>query len=79
MDTSELISAAFWQSKQCHIMANPRDAEAVREAGLLESWSRLQPKLSGHLLFATSGSSGGRKWVALSREALLLSAATVNR
>ena len=60
-------------------MANPRDAEAVREAGLLESWSRLQPKLSGHLLFATSGSSGGRKWVALSREALLLSAATVNR
>jgi O-succinylbenzoic acid--CoA ligase len=79
MDTSELTSAAFWQSKQCQTMVNARDAEAVREAGLLGSWSRLHPELSGHLLFATSGSSGGRKWVALSRDALLASAAIVNQ
>lgn len=79
MDTSELTSAAFWQSKQCHALVNARDAQAVREAGLVESWSRLQPELSGHLLFATSGSSGGRKWVALSRQALLASAAMVNQ
>jgi len=79
METSELISAEFWQSGQCHIMANPGDAAAVKEAGLMESWLKQQPELSRHLLFATSGSSGGRKWVALSREALLTSAAMVNR
>ena len=60
-------------------MANPGDAAAVKEAGLMESWLKQQPELSRHLLFATSGSSGGRKWVALSREALLTSAAMVNR
>lgn len=79
METSELISAEFWQSGQCRIMVNPRDAAAVKEARLMDSWLKQQPELSRHLLFATSGSSGGRKWVALSREALLTSAAMVNR
>ena len=79
METAELISAAFWQSTKCHAMVNARDAESVREADLVESWSGQQSALSGHLLFATSGSSSGRKWVALSRDALLASAAMVNR
>ena len=35
--------------------------------------------LSGHVLFETSGSSGTPKWVALSKPALLASAAAVNR
>ena len=37
------------------------------------------PELRGHVLFETSGSSGTPKWVALSKPALLASAAAVNR
>lgn len=36
-------------------------------------------ELADHALFETSGSSGKPKWVALSKEALLVSAAAVNR
>ena len=35
--------------------------------------------LDGHVLFETSGSSGRPQWLALSKQALLLSAAAVNR
>jgi len=35
--------------------------------------------LNGHVLFETSGSSGPPQWLALSKQALLLSAAAVNR
>ena len=59
-------------------MVNTRDAIAVKEARMVDAWARQQPELSGHLLFSTSGSSGGRKWVALSRQALLASASMVN-
>ena len=76
---NEMTSARFWQSEQCLVMVNPRDPGAVAEAGIIRPWLEQQPALSGHMLFATSGSSGGRKWVALSRQALLASAATVNR
>ncbi len=37
------------------------------------------PELAGHVLFETSGSSGEPKWVALSKGAILASAAAVNR
>ena len=37
------------------------------------------PALAGHVLFETSGSTGEPKWVALSKPALLVSAAAVNR
>ena len=37
------------------------------------------PALAGHLLFETSGSTGEPKWGALSKPALLVSAAAVNR
>lgn len=37
------------------------------------------PELRGHVLFETSGSSGVPKWIALSKTALLASAAAVNR
>ncbi|MBN8459484.1 MAG: AMP-binding protein [Verrucomicrobia bacterium] len=36
------------------------------------------PELAGKVLFATSGSSGRPKWIALTKEALLVSAAAVN-
>ena len=79
MDRSELTFADFWQSEQCQVLANPRDAGALMQARLIEAWARQQPELNGHLLFATSGSSGGLKWVALSRHALLASAKMVNQ
>lgn len=37
------------------------------------------PELAGHVLFETSGSSGVPKWVAISKQALLVSAAAVNK
>ena len=37
------------------------------------------PELGGHVLFETSGTSGNPKWVALSKQALLVSAAAVNQ
>lgn len=37
------------------------------------------PELAGHVLFNTSGSTGDPKWVALSKQALLVSAAAVNQ
>ncbi|MBC8128208.1 MAG: AMP-binding protein [Gloeobacteraceae cyanobacterium ES-bin-144] len=36
------------------------------------------PELRGHVIFETSGSSGTPKWIAISKEALLISAETVN-
>jgi O-succinylbenzoic acid--CoA ligase len=43
------------------------------------AWCEAQEELRGHVLFQTSGSSGAPKWIALSKDALLLSAAAVNR
>lgn len=43
------------------------------------TWARGVPELEGHVLFQTSGSSGRPKWIALSKIALQLSAAAVNR
>ena len=37
------------------------------------------PELAGHVLFETSGSTDAPKWIAISKEALLISAAAVNR
>ncbi|MCP5535175.1 MAG: AMP-binding protein [Akkermansiaceae bacterium] len=79
MDTPEMTSASFWQSDPCRVMANPLDAVAQGEAGLLARWAENIPGLSGHILFATSGSTGDGKWVALSRGALLASARMVNQ
>lgn len=59
-------------------MVNPRDDKSLAEAEKIRPWAQKQEALVGHVLFATSGSSGGSKWVALSREALLTSARAVN-
>ncbi|MEO8616508.1 MAG: AMP-binding protein [Luteolibacter sp.] len=67
MDATLLTSSGFWKD------TTPLAMGAV-PIELLE----LQ-ELSGHVLFETSGSSGTPKWVALSKAALLLSAAAVNR
>lgn len=78
MEATELMTPEFWQSDLCLVMANPRDPDAVEQARIIEEWARYEPALSGHVLYATSGTTGGRKWAALSRDALLASARMVN-
>ena len=78
MDTIDLTSIAFWESDTCEVMVNDRDVTAVAQAEVLRKWCRDNDGLEGHLLFSTSGSTGGGKWVALSRGALLASARAVN-
>ncbi|MES2922847.1 MAG: AMP-binding protein [Verrucomicrobiota bacterium] len=63
MDTALLTSDAFWNDPA------PFAAGEIPDI----------PELAGHVLFETSGSSGKPKWVALSKQALLASAAAVNR
>ena len=63
---------------QCQVMVNDRDPKAMAEAEVIRYWAVEQPELQGHLFFATSGSTGHGRWVALSRAALLSSARVVN-
>jgi O-succinylbenzoic acid--CoA ligase len=63
-----------WQSDESHVLLNPRMPEEER--------ARLQSyvvDLPGHLWLATSGTTGSLKLTALSKEAMLASAAAVNR
>ncbi|MGJ8676019.1 MAG: AMP-binding protein [Akkermansiaceae bacterium] len=79
MDTAYLTSHEFWQSIESHILVNDRDPQAVAESEEIKTWLDSEPRLAAHLLFATSGSTGGSKWVALSRAAILASAKAVNQ
>ncbi len=69
MDATRLIDPAFW--------TNPEPL-AVGDSEMT-AWVRSIVELEGHVLFQTSGSSGTPKWIALSKSALQLSAAAVNR
>lgn len=62
-----------WSSDETHLLLNPRLPEAERRR--LE---RLVPSLRAHVLVATSGTTGSIKLVALSKQAILASAAAVN-
>lgn len=62
-----ILDGAFWEDVR---------PIALSAAGL-ESGFTMAP--DNHLLFATSGSSGDPKWIALSKEALLVSARAVNK
>lgn len=69
-----------WSSGQSLALANP---EWLRGAGLTPAdVDRRLPRLEGHVWMPTSGTSseapGAVRWVALSKEALLASAASVN-
>jgi O-succinylbenzoic acid--CoA ligase len=67
MDATLLTSAAFWRDPTPVAAGNfPREIPSCEA-------------LAGHVLFETSGSSGMPKWIALSKKALLVSAAAVNR
>ena len=67
MDPTLLTSPAFWSDS----------TPAV--AGVFPGVLPDDPRLSGQVLFETSGSSGNPKWIALSKLALQASAAAVNR
>jgi len=62
-----------FQSSTSHLLLNPRMPAEERER--LE---RLVPNLDAHVFVATSGSTGAIKLVALSKQAILASAAAVN-
>ena len=62
-----------FDSSESHVLLNPRLSEDERAR--LEA---LAPKLEGHVFVATSGTTGALKLVALSKRAILASAAAVN-
>jgi len=63
-----------WLSDETHVLLNPRTPEAERRR--LES---MVVPLTGHLWVSTSGTTGALKLTALSKRAMLASAAAVNR
>ena len=66
-----------WDTPSTEILLNPRmpSDEAMRVRSLIDR----APPLAGHVWLTTSGSTGRLKPVALSKRALLVSAAAVNR
>ena len=71
MDDPALID---WTSQESHVLLNPR--MPPEEAARLRS---LVTELEAHIWLATSGTTGALKLAALSKDALLASAAAVNR
>lgn len=69
-----MLSPEFWTSEECHIATNPHRPE---DADGLASWAAGQG-MKGLCLFQTSGSEGTPKWVALTKEAFLVSGRAVN-
>lgn len=67
--------AHIWDTDETEVLLNPRMPEDTRTR-LLAGQASLPP-LTAHVWLTTSGSSG-LKWVALSKDALLASAAAVN-
>jgi len=67
MDATLLTSDGFW------------DATAPVAAGDFSGELPDAAELWGHVLFATSGSTGSPQWIALSKQALLVSATAVNQ
>lgn len=65
-----------WSSAANHLLLNPRLPE--RERARLEELVAAAPPLERHVFITTSGTSGSLKLVALSKQALLASAAAVN-
>ncbi len=66
-----------FEARSTELLLNPRLPEHERER--LTSIHRQLPPLERHVWVTTSGSSGALKLVALSKDALLASAAAVNR
>src|SRR6266851_5614716 len=64
-----------WQSRETHLLLNPRTPAGDRQR--FELLAAAVP-LEAHVWMATSGTTGVQKLTALSKKALLASAAAVN-
>ena len=69
-------NAAFWEDSRPCVLINPKAPYPKHPE--LQHWLENQPDLASHVLFQTSGTESGPKFVALSRRALLASATAVN-
>jgi O-succinylbenzoic acid--CoA ligase len=74
VETPTLDIAAFWESGDTHIAVPPDMAEPTG----LRDFVHSEFGHSGWCLFQTSGTTGERKWAALTKEAFLISAAAMN-
>ena len=70
-----MLGNDFWTSNSCHVAVNPHRAA---DSHGLKMWAEGQG-ISGLCFFQTSGSENTPKWVALSKQAFLISARAVNR
>jgi len=75
METTHLTPAAFWNDAGIHVALPPDRAD---EAAGLREFARDELGAAGWCFFQTSGSEGQRKWVGLTKGALLTSARAVN-
>ncbi len=66
-----------WQSTENHLLLNPRLPREERAS--LEALAAAAPLLEGNVFIASSGTGGSLKLVALSKDAILASAAAVNQ
>ncbi len=67
-----------WTSSQSEILINPR-LSAQEQKEIYDGLKKSPPLPKGHYWLATSGSSGTSKWAALSKDAILASAHSVNQ
>lgn len=75
METTDLSSAAYWESGEIDIRLNPK---RVADASGLHEFLSAECGVESSVVMATSGSSGNTKFVVLPKMALLASARAVN-
>ncbi len=70
---NEHLTEAFWHGEQTHVACSPGESAVG-----LAAWMEPTHGRQGWCLFQTSGTEGQRKWVALTKSAMLVSAKAVN-
>ena len=75
MDTAELMTARFWESRESYVALHPSAPDAAE--GLADFANR-ELGAEGWCFFQTSGSESRPKWVGLTRDSFLISARSVN-
>ena len=70
---NEYLTAVFWHGEQTHVACSPGESAE----GLATRMERAHGS-QGWCLFQTSGTEGQRKWVGLTKAAMLVSARAVN-
>jgi O-succinylbenzoic acid--CoA ligase len=79
MDVPDLSpQSSFWDSAENAVLLNPRHQDEAPALGSELRDSLGREGIKGHVVFATSGSSGDAKFACLSKSALLESASMVN-